>query len=138
MNKQSLKDLFEGKVNDLDLQGSDLVYVSPPITGEYYIDGSVPRTGVYSLSGRRISLRQAIAAAGGLEKGLVDADIQIIRRTDKETQGIIKTRYSEIASQKAHDLFLEPNDIIRISNQTAPATTRATTSPNDRSTASGN
>jgi beta-lactamase regulating signal transducer with metallopeptidase domain/protein involved in polysaccharide export with SLBB domain len=49
-----------------------------PLIGEYYIGGRGKRTGVYSLSGRRITLRQAIIAAGGLDDGAEVA--QLARR----------------------------------------------------------
>lgn len=37
-----------------------------PRQGIYYIQGKVRRPGVYSIAGRTITLRQAIAAAGGI------------------------------------------------------------------------
>ena len=42
----------------------DLILVRPPITGEYYMGGHISRTGVYSLTARKITLIQAVVAAG--------------------------------------------------------------------------
>ncbi|MFL5514957.1 MAG: hypothetical protein ACJ8DJ_02300, partial [Gemmatimonadales bacterium] len=46
----------------------DLIIVRPPVQGEYYMGGHFARTGVYSLSARKITLRQALWAAGGLDQ----------------------------------------------------------------------
>src|SRR6185436_8603157 len=49
------------------IRPQDMVIIPPPTTGEYYMDGHVNRTGVYSLTARKITLKQAVAAAGGLD-----------------------------------------------------------------------
>ena len=42
--------------------------VRPPIQGEYYMGGHIARTGVYSLTARKITLIQALWSAGGLDQ----------------------------------------------------------------------
>jgi beta-lactamase regulating signal transducer with metallopeptidase domain/protein involved in polysaccharide export with SLBB domain len=67
---------------------------APPI-GEYYIGGHAKRTGVYSFSGRAITLRQAIIAAGGLEDGAEVA--QVMRRgLDDDAPQRIRTFANEL------------------------------------------
>ena len=85
------QELFDGKHPDIDLRGADLVYVAPPVTGEYYVDGEVKRAGVYSLSARKISLRQALAAAGGLDQGVKDAFIEVMRPVGETADFPFKT-----------------------------------------------
>jgi protein involved in polysaccharide export with SLBB domain len=112
-------DLFSGAHADVVIRPGDMIIVSPPVSGEYYMGGEVPRTGVYSLTGRKISLKQAIVAAGGLEKGLDDAYICIIRRVgaDREDYPVWNLRYSDMLSGKAADVLLKPNDIVRVSKK---------------------
>jgi hypothetical protein len=102
-----------------------MIVVPAPITGEYHIDGHVRRAGVYAISGHRVTLRQAIASAGGLEKGISDPDIGIIRRINDNQKNVIKVRYSELMSGKVEDPSLAPNDIVFVGGLQAPATTRA-------------
>jgi beta-lactamase regulating signal transducer with metallopeptidase domain/protein involved in polysaccharide export with SLBB domain len=140
MNDVSVKELFAGKANDLVLQGGDVVQITPPPTGEYYIDGQVTRTGVYSLTARKISLKQAIAAAGGLSDGLDDAFICIIRREgrDRESYPLRNVKFSDILSGAHADEYLQPNDLVQVLNKPAeprkpPATTTKSISTSDLS-----
>jgi len=88
------------------------------MVGEYYIDGVVPRAGVYSLTGRKISLKQAIAAAGGLEHGREEAFISILRRDgDHEGYVLQNQRFTEILNMKKPDVYLHPNDVIRVTDK---------------------
>src|SRR3954469_5424875 len=56
------------------------------LSGFYYINGHVARGGAYSFAGRPITLRQAIAAAGGLERDREEAGIVTVSRQGP-TQG---------------------------------------------------
>jgi hypothetical protein len=107
-------------------------------TGEYYIDGHVPRVGVYSLTGRKISVKQAIVAAGGIEPGFTRARITIIRRDAKDKDHVVMDQVplDDIFSGKHDDVFLRPNDIVRVAadpapgdGAAAPASRPATTAP---------
>ena len=131
MDSVDTQQLLTGKHPDMDLRGSDLVYVAPPVTGEYYMDGDIKRTGVYSLSARKISLRQALAAAGGLDDGAKDAFVEIIRRQGDKSELIAHNlKYSEVVSANGAVIYLQPNDVIRVtptptqSPATKPAATR--------------
>src|SRR5439155_23316733 len=69
----------------------DLIIAPQPVFGEYYIDGHVNRAGVYSLTARKISLKQAIAAAGDFDALAVPARTEIVRRIgdDKEVFAVV-------------------------------------------------
>jgi protein involved in polysaccharide export with SLBB domain/beta-lactamase regulating signal transducer with metallopeptidase domain len=112
-------ELLRGAHPDMPVRPGDFIMVSPPITGEYYMSGQVPRVGVYSLTARKISVKQAIAAAGGLEKGLDDAYIAITRRigADREDYPAWNLRFGDLLSGKAADVYLQPNDVIRVSDK---------------------
>ena len=51
--------------------------------GEYYVGGHVKRTGVYSMTGRTITLRQALIAAGGAEENA--KIVEIVRKAKAGT-----------------------------------------------------
>ena len=54
----------------------------PPGTevGEYYMSGHIRRGGVYNLRARKITLQQALVAAGDTEAGFENAKLFVIRR----------------------------------------------------------
>ncbi|MEA2711514.1 MAG: hypothetical protein QOF78_4115 [Phycisphaerales bacterium] len=83
--------------------------------GEYYINGIVQRVGVYSITGPKITLKQAIAAAGGFDDGKSDALLTIVRRrgANGQSKPIENVRYSEIASGAKRDAYVQPNDVIQ-------------------------
>jgi len=43
----------------------DLVNVPPGPVGEYYVMGNITRAGAYELTGRRLTVKEAIASSGG-------------------------------------------------------------------------
>ena len=45
----------------------DLIIVQQPIQGEYYMGGHIGSPGVYSLTGRKITLKRAVVAARMLD-----------------------------------------------------------------------
>jgi polysaccharide export outer membrane protein len=136
-----LASLFNGKVKDFALKPGDIIRVKGPPTGEYYIDGHVKRTGVYSLTGRKITLKQAIAAAGGLE-GTVDAFIDVIRREDgRDWLEVKELQFTRLMSGEFKDIELHPNDIVRVHAPgfvpKQPATTKAATQASTKSARRG-
>ncbi|HYO10094.1 MAG TPA: polysaccharide biosynthesis/export family protein [Tepidisphaeraceae bacterium] len=99
----------------------DMIIVPPPTTGEYYMDGHVNRTGVYSLTARQITLQQALAAAGGMDQLAIPARTEIVRRIGQDRQVFARVDLDKIASGEQPDIFLKPNDIVRVgTNLPAP------------------
>jgi hypothetical protein len=93
--------------------GDQLSILEPP-AGEWYIDGEVARRGVYSLTGRKITLLQAIAAAGGLTQLAIPKRTELVRRVSEDAEEIIYVDLGLIARGEAPDFFLQPNDVIRV------------------------
>jgi len=97
-------------------------------TGEYYIMGRVPRVGVYSLTNRKITMKQAIVSAGGPEKELGDSRtyISVLRRNGEQENYVVENaRFSDLLDGTQKDIYLKPNDIVRVTEapmQTHPAT----------------
>jgi hypothetical protein len=90
----------------------------PQRVGEYYISGHVNRTGVYSLTGREINLKQALASAGGPEADpeLIPYTITVIRRNPDKTEStpIKDVSYRDLVNGKVKDLILQPYDIVQV------------------------
>jgi protein involved in polysaccharide export with SLBB domain len=78
----------------------------------FFVDGAVGRPGSYPL-GRRYSLTQALATAGGVNRDLNSSDITIFRR-NRATSGIepISIDLNEIFSGSTIDPQIEADDVI--------------------------
>lgn len=99
----------------------DLIIVPLPTTGEYYIDGHVNRTGVYSLTARNITLKQAIAAAGGFDQLAIPKRTEIIRRIGEDQEVFARVDLERVFSGEVPDIYLKPNDVVRVgTNAFAP------------------
>ncbi len=92
----------------------DMIIAPLPVTGEYYIDGHVNRTGVYSLTARKISLKQAIAAAGGFDGLATPTRTDIIRRIGDDKEIFASVDLDKVFSGQQPDIYLKPNDVVRV------------------------
>jgi len=93
----------------------DYIYVPNPAIGEYYMGGHVARVGVYSLSGRKISLKQAVIAAGMLDQLAIPQRTQVVRRLQGSNQEVYTmVDLSKIFSGEQPDLYLKPDDQIQV------------------------
>ncbi|HYO07755.1 MAG TPA: M56 family metallopeptidase [Tepidisphaeraceae bacterium] len=130
MEQVGVEDLFLGKQKDVTLRAGDIVQVHPPRTGEYYMDGHVRRAGAYSLTSRRITLAQALAAAGGLEENRKDALVSILRREGGNQRYLLANAlYSDIVVGKHAEVFLDIGDIIRVGDRRIEPASEPATAP---------
>ena len=53
------------------IRNKDIIRIPEVVAGEFYVAGEVARPGVYSMTGRQITIKMALAAAGNLQ-GLPD------------------------------------------------------------------
>jgi len=103
------------------IRAGDKVYAWPGPVGEFYVVGNVFRPGVFSLTGRRITVRQAIAAAGGLAPLAIPERCELIRRYNDNQEEIIRLNLDAIFAGAQPDVVLKPNDTINVgSNAVAP------------------
>lgn len=96
------------------MRNGDVVNFPEPAAGEWYINGEVVRRGVYSLTGRKITLLQAIAAAGGLTEVAIPKRGEVVRRVGENEEEIIYFDLAKIAKGESPDFFLQPDDYINI------------------------
>jgi protein involved in polysaccharide export with SLBB domain len=96
------------------LRDGDVVTIPSPSMGDFYLAGEVARPGVYSLTGRKITLLQAVAAAGGLTAVAVPWRTEVIRRISETEEDIIYVDISQVARGEVPDFYVQPEDLIRV------------------------
>lgn len=103
------------------IRAGDMLVVPAPLIGEYYMGGHVARVGVYSLTGRQITLKQAVVAAGMLDSVAMPYRTDIIRRIGTNHEIWARVDLDAIYDGRQPDLFLKPNDIVHVgTNAFAP------------------
>lgn len=101
------------------IRDNDIIYVPAEEVGEFYVMGEVFRPGVYSLTGRRITIKMAVAAAGNLSPLAWPENSVLIRRISENQEQIIPINIEKIFSGEESDIFLKPNDVIAVGTSAA-------------------
>lgn len=96
------------------IRPSDLIDVPVGDVGEFYMYGNVSRPGAYQLTGRRITVKQAIASAGGFGPLALPSRADLIRRVGKDEEQFIQIDLDAIFAGTAPDFYLRPNDIVNV------------------------
>jgi polysaccharide biosynthesis/export protein len=101
------------------VRDGDTVWVPPPLQGEFYVMGNVLRPGVYSLTGREITIRQAMSAAGGLGALADPSRCELVRRIGGNQEQTVALNIDRIFAGKEADIILKPDDIINVGSNAA-------------------
>lgn len=96
------------------LRPNDVLNVAPGPIGEFYVMGNVLRPGAYSLTGRDVDVRAAIAAAGGFGPLATPSRAELIRRGAGDQEEIRSVDLDAIFSGRADNFFIKPNDILNV------------------------
>jgi protein involved in polysaccharide export with SLBB domain len=96
------------------IKPGDTIYVPVDIIGEVFIMGNVNRTGVINITGRPMTLKMAIAAAGGLGPLAWPKNVEITRRIGKQKEEIVMVDLDKIANGEQPDFFIKPHDLINV------------------------
>jgi polysaccharide biosynthesis/export protein len=80
----------------------------------FYVMGNVNRPGVYSLSGQKITLKMAIAAAGNLGPVAIPRRCELIRRIGDDQEMIIQVNLQSIFDGEDPDVFIKPDDVLNV------------------------
>jgi hypothetical protein len=96
------------------IKPGDVINVPPVETGEFYIMGHVQRPGVFALTGRKITLKMAIAAAGSLDAVAIPRRCDLVRRIGTNQEAIVLVNLQAIFDGTQPDIFLKPNDLINV------------------------
>jgi polysaccharide export outer membrane protein len=104
---------------DIIIKQRDKIWVPVDIIGEFYIIGNANRVGVLPLTGRPMTLMQAVAAAGGLSPLAWPEKVEVRRRIGKNREEIVMVNLRKIAEGSQPDFFIKPNDTINIGSHKA-------------------
>jgi polysaccharide export outer membrane protein len=107
-----LKDVLEAKVN-LYMQPGDVVYVAD--ADVIYVYGNVNKQGQVKIT-EPITLTQAIASSEGLKPATKKDNVRVIRQKPGSLErDEFVYNLNDIDKRKVNDPYLEPNDIVAIS-----------------------
>ncbi len=96
------------------IKPQDTITVQLDVIGEFYILGNVNGQGVINLTGRPMTLKMAIAAAGGLGPLAWPKKCEVIRRIGERREEIVMVDLEKIADGTQPDFFIKPNDVINV------------------------
>jgi len=96
------------------IKPGDSIHVPVDIIGEFCIMGNTNFQGFIVLTGRPMTLKMAIAAAGGLGPLAWPKRCEVIRRLGKDREEIVMVDLDKIASGELPDFFIKPNDTINV------------------------
>ena len=107
-----LKDVQEGK-STFWMEPGDVVSVQ--VSDKIFVYGNVNKQGVVEMK-EPLTLTQALASAGGLKSATQMDNIRVVRQKPGTTEHTeIVYNFKEIRKGKSQDPFLEPNDIVAVS-----------------------
>ncbi|RPI64544.1 MAG: hypothetical protein EHM48_00625 [Planctomycetaceae bacterium] len=110
-----LKALQQGnQMKDIVIRNNDIIQITPLEAGEFYVMGEVQRPGVYSIQGRKITAKMAIAAAGNFGPLSYPPNSILIRRIGKNQEQIFPLNMEKIFRGEENDVFLKPDDVLAV------------------------
>lgn len=114
-----LRQLLNGDLKyNVVIHPQDTIVVQTPEAGEFYMGGHVQRVGVYSLTGRQITLKQAIISAGMLDEIAIPERTEIIRRIGRDKEVFVRVNLAKVFKGQQPDVFLKPYDIVQVGTNT--------------------
>ncbi len=98
---------------------NDVINVPMLEQGEFYVMGEVQRPGVYSLTGRKVTIKMAIAAAGNLGEMAWPKNAVLIRRLGDQQEQMIPINVADIFEGKKADIYLKANNVVAVGSNAA-------------------
>jgi polysaccharide export outer membrane protein len=96
------------------IKPGDTIHVPVDIIGEFCIMGNVNNQGFINITGRPMTLKMAIASAGGLGPLAWPKNCEVVRRIGKKREEIVLVDLDKIAAGEQPDFFIKPNDLINV------------------------
>lgn len=110
-----LKKLNQGDPRmNIIIRDNDIINVPLLEQGEFYVEGEVQRPGVYSLTGRQVTIKMAVAAAGNMGPLAWPSNSILIRRIGNNQEQMIPVNVEAIYRGAEPDLFLKANDVLAV------------------------
>ena len=96
------------------IKPGDDIQVPVNVMGEFCIMGNINQQGYINMTGRPMTLKMAIAAAGGLGPLAWPKRCEVVRRISEKKEEIVRVDLDKIASGEQPDFFIKPNDLINV------------------------
>jgi polysaccharide export outer membrane protein len=97
------------------IRPGDVVRIPSQNGGLIYLMGQVARPGTYTVPGeRRLNIKQAIAAAGGLNGLANPRKVDLIRRLPGDNEVTVRMDVKSIFDATEPDLFLRADDLLNV------------------------
>ena len=96
------------------IRPGDIITVPFNVVGEAVVMGNVNRPGYVDLTGRPMTLIQAVAAAGGLSELAEPSRVEVRRRVGENSEQIVSVDLDKIARGLQPDFFIKENDTINV------------------------
>jgi polysaccharide export outer membrane protein len=96
------------------IKPGDSIHVPVDVTGEYFICGNTNYQGVVPMDGRPVTLKMAVAAAGGLGPLAWPRRCEVTRRIGRNKEETVMVDLDKIASGEQPDFFIKPLDLINV------------------------
>ena len=110
--------LYQGDPRfNIIIKPGDTIMVPSDSIGEFAIMGNINRPGYYTLTGRPMTLMQAVAAAGGLGELAAPDNVEVRRRIGARHEEIVKVNLKKIAAGLQPDFFIKENDTINVGTE---------------------
>lgn len=101
------------------IRPGDVVRVPRDVVGDFYVIGNVRDQNTFSLTGKQMTLVQAIAVARGLDELAWPTKVEVTRRIGRNRQVIVMVNLKKIAAGLQPDFFIKPNDTINVGSHVA-------------------
>jgi polysaccharide export outer membrane protein len=95
---------------NLPLKNGDVINI--PVSGKVYVGGNVKGPGGFPLRGKRVTVSQAIAMAGGLDDKANASGTKIFRYRESDETRVLSVDVNAIQKGETKDVYLEENDIV--------------------------
>jgi polysaccharide biosynthesis/export protein len=96
------------------IRDNDIIRVPSLEVGEFYVMGEVQRPGVYTLTGRKVTIKMALAAAGNLGPLAWPENCSLVRRIGRDQEQTTALNLRAICAGTEPDMFLKPNDVLEV------------------------
>ena len=104
---------------DIVIRPGDRISVPVDVIGEFWVMGNVNKVGPLNITGRPLTLKMAIATAGGLNELAWPKKVEVIRRIGRNKAGLMQEEtvmvdLDKIAKGQQPDFFIKQYDLINV------------------------
>ena len=101
------------------IRPADRITVPRDLVGEFYVGGNVNAPNAYPITGRPITLKQAITIAGGLNSIAWPQKVEVVRRIGENQSGLMQEEIvlvdlKKISEGTQPDFFIKQHDYINV------------------------